>query len=127
MTKLIKATPRIFAALVVCILCQSALAQETAQETGFNVMVQKAGEGNGMVISSPPGIECGNDATNCSATFNSGTPVTLTPKEGSAGSIFEGWSGTSGSNTHCETTKGPCSFIINADSSATATFVVASQ
>ena len=48
-----------------------------------------SGTGNGTVTSSPAGINCGST---CSALFNSGTSVTLTPAPAS-GSIFAGWSG----------------------------------
>jgi hypothetical protein len=67
------------------------------------------GTGNGKVTSSPAGINCGST---CSATFNSGTVVTLTATP-SSGSIFAGWSGTG-----C--TSG--SITLNADATCTATF-----
>lgn len=49
----------------------------------------KSGSGNGTVISSPPGIDCGSD---CSETYNTGTTVTLTATP-DADSYFAGWSG----------------------------------
>lgn len=103
-------------------LLQSVMAQDQIQ-----LIVAKMGEGSGIVISSPPGIECGDGGASCTATFGSGTPVTLTPKETAGASVFEGWSATSGSTTHCEGTTGPCSFIIGEHSSVIATFVVSNQ
>lgn len=103
-------------------LLQSVTAQDQIQ-----LIVAKMGDGAGIVISSPPGIECGDGGASCAATFGNGTPVTLTPKETNATSIFEGWSVTAGSTTHCEGTNGPCSFIIGENSSVVATFVVSNQ
>ena len=48
-----------------------------------------AGTGTGTVTSSPSGINCGST---CSATYSSGTSVTLTAAAAS-GSTFAGWSG----------------------------------
>src|SRR4029077_5175003 len=67
--------------------------------------------GNGKVTSSPAGIDCG---ATCSASFNSGTPVTLTATPVSGWS-FQGWGGA------CSGT-GPCSLTMDAAKSATATF-----
>jgi hypothetical protein len=67
--------------------------------------------GNGSVTSSPVGINCG---ATCSASFASGTAVTLTPTPAS-GWGFSGWSGAcSGS--------GSCVVTVNAATSVTATF-----
>ena len=51
--------------------------------------ITAAGSGSGKIASSPTGIDCG---TKCSATFSSGSIITLqaTP---TAGSTFTGWSG----------------------------------
>lgn len=48
--------------------------------------------GNGRVTSSPPGIDCGSA---CTADFQQGTSVTLTPTPAS-GWTFDGWSGNAG-------------------------------
>ncbi len=55
----------------------------------ITVTVQKAGEGNGQIFSSPGGIACG---TTCSAEFPEFTRVSLEvfPDDGS---VFAGWSG----------------------------------
>jgi hypothetical protein len=47
------------------------------------------GIGNGTVVSTPKGINCGN---NCSAVFKSGLKVRLKAKP-ARGSVFDGWSG----------------------------------
>lgn len=76
----------------------------------FTLTVTKAGTGNGTVTSSPSGIDCGST---CSASFSSGTVVTLTATA-SSGSGFAGWSGDS------DCTDG--SVTMNAGKSCTATF-----
>jgi len=52
--------------------------------------IAKAGNGSGTVTSSPAGINCGGT---CSASFNSGTLVTLTATP-ATGTTFAGWTGT---------------------------------
>jgi Divergent InlB B-repeat domain len=85
----------------------------------FNLVKQtltvgKAGTGSGSVSSSPAGIDCGST---CSADFDHGTVVTLTPAP-SANSAFAGWSGAcSGS--------GSCQVTMDAAKSVTATFNIA--
>ena len=76
--------------------------------------VIRAGAGAGSVISSPAGITCG---TQCSALFDVGTTVTLTPSADSR-STFEGWTG-------CDTVAGDtCTVTINAATTVTATFAL---
>ena len=78
----------------------------------FNLSVVRAGGGSGTVTSSPAGINCG---TTCSASFTSGTAVTLTASP-AAGSTFAGWSGGGCSGT------GTCTVTLTAATSVTATF-----
>jgi Divergent InlB B-repeat domain/FG-GAP-like repeat len=67
--------------------------------------------GSGSVSSSPGGISCG---ATCSANFNNGTVVSLTPNP-LAGNVFGGWSGA------CTGT-GACQVTMNAAKSVFATF-----
>ncbi len=61
---------------------------------------QFAGTGTGSITSSPAGLNC---ATTCSASFASGTPITLTAN---TTGIFGGWS-------NCDTTSGPNLTVCN--------------
>jgi hypothetical protein len=78
----------------------------------YALSVAKAGTGSGTVTSSPAGISCG---ATCTATFDSGTSITLTAAAAS-GSTFAGWSGGGCSGT------GTCTVNINAATTVTATF-----
>ena len=82
----------------------------------FTLTVSRSGAGSGTVTSSPAGISCGST---CSASFNSGTSVTLTASVAS-GSVFAGWSGGGCSGT------GTCTVTMNAGTSVTATFNIQS-
>jgi hypothetical protein len=77
----------------------------------FTLTVTKAGTGNGTVISSPVGIDCGTD---CSEAYASGTVVSLEAQPDPA-SLFAGWSGS------CVGT-GSCAVAMNAAQSVTALF-----
>jgi len=79
--------------------------------SGIALTVTKSGSGSGTVASSPAGISCG---TACSASYTSGTSVTLTATPAS-GSTFAGWSGA------CSGT-GTCTLAMTAARSVTATF-----
>lgn len=77
----------------------------------YDFDVTRTGSGSGTVTSSPAGIACG---TACSASFASGTMVTLTPSPDSA-STFVGWGGAcSGAGT--------CSVTVGSVTGVTATF-----
>ena len=80
----------------------------------FGLSVNKTGTGNGMVTSSPAGINCGSD---CSESYTSGVVATLSVIP-AAGSVFSGWSG-SGCSTG--------SVTMNANRSCTAIFRQAGQ
>src|SRR5262245_28842017 len=84
--------------------------------TGFSVSATKTGSGAGTVTSSPAGISCGST---CSATFASGTLVTLTGAA-AAGSTFDGWTGGGCAGT------APCTIATNSGAAVTASFSVAS-
>ncbi|MEM7828420.1 MAG: fibronectin type III domain-containing protein [Candidatus Aenigmatarchaeota archaeon] len=78
----------------------------------YTLTVSKAGTGEGTVISSPAGINCGSD---CTEIYNQGTVVTLTPTP-SINSIFDGWSGGGCSGTSI------CSISINSPTTVCANF-----
>lgn len=82
-------------------------------QTQYPLAVSKTGSGNGTVISSPSGINCGSD---CTENYNSGTSVTLTATP-AVGSTFSEWSGS------CTGT-GSCVILMNANKAVTATFVL---
>jgi hypothetical protein len=74
--------------------------------------VIRAGTGTGSVISNPPGINCG---TECTALFDVGATITLTPTPDSR-STFAGLSG-------CDAVSGEsCTVTIQAATTVTATF-----
>ncbi len=77
----------------------------------YPLAVAKSGTGTGTVTSVPSGINCGGT---CSANYNSGTSVTLTPAAAN-GSAFIGWSGA------C-TGSGTCTVTMSAARNVTATF-----
>jgi len=78
----------------------------------FLLSVSKSGSGSGIVTSSPSGVNCGST---CSASYNSGTSVTLTAAAAS-GSTFGGWSGA------CSGTATSCTVSMSAARSVTASF-----
>jgi hypothetical protein len=90
-----------------------AMAPVTVMRT---LAVTKAGTGNGTVVTSPSGINCGSA---CSATFTGGATLALTATAAS-GSTFSGWSGA------CTGT-GSCAIVLDADKSVTATFAVSTS
>lgn len=79
--------------------------------TAPNLTVNFAGAGSGTVSSSPPGLGC---ASTCSASFPSGTVITLTATPN--GSTFGSWSG-------CDSVSGQnCTVTLNSDRSVAVTF-----
>jgi hypothetical protein len=75
--------------------------------------VSKTGSGSGSVTSNPAGIDCG---ATCSASFASGTIVTLTATP-DVGSTFTSWSG------DCSG-PGPCTVTLDLDRAVTANFEI---
>jgi len=91
--------------------CQGIVNNAPPPTTPLNLNVTLAGLQAGSVTSSPSGIDCGST---CSATFATGTSVTLTATP-SDGSQFTGWSGAcSGS--------GACTVLQGGTATVTATF-----
>ena len=89
-----------------------------AQPTVGPVTLGVSLTGNGLVSSSPSGINCANPAASgqaCTANYQTGTSVTLTAAP-SAGYTFAGWSG------GCSGTANTCSIAMNNNKSVTALF-----
>ena len=86
--------------------------------TFYQLSVQKSGDGSGTITSSAGGINCGST---CTATYSSGTQVTLSAALNS-GSRFGGWTGCPG--VVDATT---CTVTMNAAQSVTAHFVSSSE
>ncbi|HBG05179.1 MAG: hypothetical protein A2075_02675 [Geobacteraceae bacterium GWC2_58_44] len=81
----------------------------------WTLSVVTAGAGSGSVHSNPTGIACvTGSSAECSASFNGGSSVTLTPSV-SSNSLFGGWTGA------CTGT-GSCQVLMNAARSVTASF-----
>ncbi len=100
----------------VCAVGVNALRAVTATFTlnQYQFTVAKAGSGSGKVISSPAGIDCGND---CNEFYLHGTLLTLTASADSS-ATFAGWSGAcSGANPVCLVT-------VDAAKSVTAIFIL---
>ena len=98
-----------------CTVTMSAARSVTATFAvqSFTLTVNKTGIIGGTVTSSPPGINCG---PTCSASYNSGTMVTLTATPGLF-SMFTGWNG-------CDTASGrTCTVSMTASRTVTANFL----
>ncbi len=89
---------------------QAVSATYSTNITNYTLTVTRSG--NGVVTSSPAGIDCGSI---CSKTYTAGTNITLTATP-AAGYQFDGWSGAGCSGT------GTCVFNHNADITVTADF-----
>ena len=88
----------------------SNLACSSLSGGGFTITAADGGTGTGTIVSSPTGINCG---TLCSATYPSGTTITLTATPAS-GSAFRGWSGSWCSGTSPCSVAGAGSVTVNA-------------
>jgi hypothetical protein len=109
--------------LGVALLAPGTFQAQTA-DVYYTVTIHKVGNGSGTVISSPPGIDCGDGFKNCSAQFLRGTPVTLSPRALHGPGNFQKWSVAFGSTMPCAGSPGDCSFIVTENSSAQAQFVL---
>jgi hypothetical protein len=92
----------------------SARGNSSQQSIASNLTVNRTGAGTGMVTSSPAGITCGST---CAYAFLNNTVVGLTASP-SAGSTFNGWSGSGCSGT------GTCTVTVTADTSVSANFAL---
>jgi len=79
-----------------------------------SLTVTREGTGSGTVTSSPAGIDCG---AVCSASYESGTVVTLTATP-ATGSTFEGWTGGGCGGT------GTCTVTVTGNTAVSARFSV---
>ena len=99
-----------------CLVTLTANSQVTAtfnvNQTVPTLTVTLAGSGTGTVASNPAGINC---PPTCSASFNSGTSVTLTETPGTS-SGFAGWGGA------CSGFSSTCVLTLTANEQASATF-----
>ncbi|MEK7642510.1 MAG: LamG-like jellyroll fold domain-containing protein [Patescibacteria group bacterium] len=86
----------------------------TVNANQFQLTVIKSGQGT--VVSSPAGINCGSGCASQSANFTENSTVTLTPTA-APGRVFTGWSGA------CTGT-GICSIVMNGAKSVTANFAL---
>jgi hypothetical protein len=99
-----------------CTVTMSAAATVTAT---FNLQTRtvgltKLGSGNGLVVSTPAGINCG---ATCSSAFSFGQMVTLTATADPT-SVFLGWGGGQCSGI------APCTFMLTSNVTVTANFAV---
>jgi hypothetical protein len=72
---------------------------------------------NGMITSSPSGINCGSSGSACTNVYAVGTSVTLTATPAS-GYVFAGWGGEVCSGL------GPCTLTLNENTALSATFAL---
>jgi hypothetical protein len=99
-----------------CVVTMSAAQSVTATFNvipSFMLSVVPSGTGSGTVTSTPSGIDCG---ATCNASFQTGTPVTLSAVAAS-GSTFAGWSGGGCSGDQS------CSVMLSANTAVNASFV----
>jgi len=93
-------------ASIVCLIalissCGGGMANITPPPpASFQLTVQLSGNGSGTIASKPAGINCGST---CTATFPTGTEVTLTATA-AQNSTFSGWSGACNGQSSCTIT-----------------------
>jgi List-Bact-rpt repeat protein len=79
------------------------------------VTLSFGGGGTGTVVSSPSGLNCASTNGMCSASFATGTSVTVTATPVGS-SVFGGWTG------GCVSSSSSCTFALQDDTAVTATF-----
>jgi phospholipase C len=102
-----------FVSLVLCSCGGAANVGAGPAQASVQLSVQTAGAGGGTINSNPTGITCGQA---CSASFASGTQVTLT-ETAAASSSFAGWTGGS-----CSGSNPTCTLTLRASQQVTASF-----
>ncbi len=100
----------------------SACVMSTSATTSYTLTVSETGTGSGTITSSPAGINCTHGT--CSASFPSGTAVTLTESVHS-GAVFTGWN----ENGACPAgmASSTCTLTMTGNESTTASFSGASK
>lgn len=88
----------------------------SVEDPRFTITLEKDGDGDGTVTSTPAGIDCGSD---CSENFKENTSVVLSATPADAFSEFSGWVGP------CSGT-GDCAFSVDQTQNLTATFMLVS-
>ncbi|MCB0037717.1 MAG: hypothetical protein KDE51_26980, partial [Anaerolineales bacterium] len=101
-----------------CMVTMKQLQNVTATFTRglFALGTNIAGNGNGLVVSTPTGINCDQEGGSCSAAFTSGEAISLTATAGLE-SQFSGWSGLCSGTADCHIT-------LNQTEQVTATFTL---
>jgi uncharacterized repeat protein (TIGR02543 family) len=110
-----------------CVVTMAQAASVTAQfdPITYSLRTVLAGNGVGSVSSQPAGIACSNGSggaasSSCTATFDDGTPVTLTAQPAD-GSQFAGWTGGGCTGTD------PCVTTVSGAQTVTAQFTLRSE
>jgi hypothetical protein len=85
----------------------------------YTLTVVKAGTGLGTATSMPTGINCG---ATCSASFESGTLVTVTPGPSAGVTSFRGWSGCTSVSSSGGGTNNLCNIRMDGDRTVTGTY-----
>src|SRR5580658_478633 len=94
-------------------LCGCGVVPSGPVQGSTQLSVQTSGAGGGTISSTPAGINCGQA---CSASFASGTQITLTATA-SASSSFAGWTGGG-----CSGSTATCALTLSASQQVTASF-----
>ncbi|RKZ39154.1 MAG: hypothetical protein DRQ41_10985 [Gammaproteobacteria bacterium] len=81
----------------------------------FLLTISEKGNGNGIVTSSPSGINCGSGGNDCGEEYDNNPVITLKAKA-DADSIFEGWGG------DCSGDAATCVVKMSSDKTVTASF-----
>ncbi len=80
----------------------------------YTLTISKTGRGNGAVISTPPGIDCGVDCSESYTTFTDADLIAIPDSS----SIFAGWSG------DCTGTDQSVSLVMDTDKACSANFML---
>ncbi|MDE2221788.1 MAG: immunoglobulin domain-containing protein [Candidatus Omnitrophica bacterium] len=91
--------------------------------TVYSLTISTSGSGFGMIFDATNLINCGVNpgATQCSASINGGTAVSLTATPAS-GSSFNGWTITGSQAGTCTSTTSPCTLTVTGNTTVTANF-----